>query len=151
MSRSSPAISSSRPHGSGGRGERGSVSIELVILLPALFALMFLGMQAALFYHARTTAIAAAEEGARAAGAQHGLTSDGIAAANAFINEVGGDGVLQNISTTVSRTATTATVTVTGFSLSVIPGWHVRITQTATVPVERLTDPVSASSAAGAP
>jgi Flp pilus assembly protein TadG len=151
MSRSSPAISSSRPRGSGGRGERGSVSIELVILLPALFALMFLGMQAALFYQARTTAIAAAQEGARAAGAQHGLTSDGIAAANAFINEAGGDGVLQNTSTTVSRTATTATVTVTGFSISVIPGWHVRITQTATVPVERLTDPVSTSSAAGAP
>jgi Flp pilus assembly protein TadG len=152
MSRSSPAISSSRPRGSGGRGERGSVSIELVILLPALFALMFLGMQAALFYYARTTAIAAAQEGARAAGAQHGLTSDGVAAANAFINDAGGDdGVLQNTSTSVSRTATTATVTVTGFSISVIPGWHVRITQTATVPVERLTDPVSASSAAGAP
>jgi Flp pilus assembly protein TadG len=138
-------------HWHGRRGERGSVSIELVILLPALFALMFLGMQAALFYQARTTAIAAAQEGARAAGAQHGLTSDGIAAANAFINEAGGDGVLQNTSTTVSRTPTIATVTVTGFSLSVIPGWHVRITQTATVPVERLTDPVSASSAAGAP
>jgi Flp pilus assembly protein TadG len=118
-----------------------------VILLPALFALMFLGMQAALFYHARTTAIAAAQEGARAAGAEHGRTSDGTAAATAFINQAGGDGVLQNTSTTVSRTTTTATVTVTGFSLSVIPGWHVRITQTATVPVERLTDPV----AAGAP
>ena len=30
-------------------------------------------------------------------------------------------------------------MTVTGFSLSVIPGWKVRITQSATVPVERLT------------
>jgi Flp pilus assembly protein TadG len=150
MSRSSPATSSSHPRGSG-RRERGSVSIELVILLPALFALMFLGMQAALFYHARTTAIAAAQEGARAAGAEHGRTSDGAAAADAFINEAGGDGVLQNASTTVSRTATTATVTVTGFSLSVIPGWHVRITQTATVPVERLTVPLPASSTTGAP
>jgi Flp pilus assembly protein TadG len=137
-------------HWHGRRGERGSVSIELVILLPALFALMFLGMQAALFYHARTTAIAAAQEGARAAGAEHGHASDGTAAANAFINEAGGDGVLLHTSTTVSRTATTATVTVTGSSLSVIPGWHVHITQTATVPVERLTDPVPASITAGA-
>ncbi|MCL2611683.1 MAG: pilus assembly protein [Nocardioidaceae bacterium] len=117
-----------------------------MILLPALFAIMFLGMQAALFYHARTTAIAAAEEGARAAGAEHGRTSDGTAAANAFISEAGGDGVLENTSTAVSRTATTATVTVSGFSLSVIPGWHVRVTQSATVTVERLTDV-----AAGAP
>lgn len=136
MSRSNPATSSSRRH-----GEWGSVSIELIILLPALFALMFLGMQAALFYHARTTAIAAAQEGARAAGVEHGRTADGTAAANAFINEAGGDGVLQNTTTAVSRTATTATVTVTGFSLTVIPGWHVRITQSATVPVERLTSP----------
>ncbi|WP_460790668.1 TadE family protein [Nocardioides maradonensis] len=147
MSRSSPATSSSRQSTSGGRVERGSVSVELVILLPALFALMFLGMQAALFYHARTTAIAAAAEGARAAGGEHGRDSDGAAAANAFINESGGDGVLQNTSTTVSRTATTATVTVTGFSLSVVPGWHVRITQSATLPVERL----SAPAASGAP
>ncbi|GAB4005296.1 hypothetical protein GCM10028772_13010 [Nocardioides ultimimeridianus] len=118
-----------------------------MILLPALFALMFLGMQAALFYHARTTAIAAAEEGARAAGAEHGHTFDGTAAANAFINEAGGNGVLENTMTTASRTATTATVTVTGFSLSVVPGWHVRITQSATVTVERLSDPI----ATGAP
>ncbi len=108
---------------------------------------MFLGMQAALFYHARTTAIAAAQEGARAAGAEHGRTTDGAAAANAFIDEAGGDGVLTNTTTTVHRTSTTATVTITGFSLSVIPGWHVRIVQSASVPVERLTDPT----AAGAP
>jgi Flp pilus assembly protein TadG len=114
-----------------------------VILLPALFAVMFLGMQAALFYHARTTAIAAAQEGARAVGAEQGREADGTAAANAFITEAGGDDVLTNSSSTASRTGTTATVTVTGFSLSVIPGWHVRITQTAMVPVERVTDPTT--------
>jgi Flp pilus assembly protein TadG len=144
MSQSNRATSSSRVPRHRLRAERGSVSIELVVLLPALFALMFLGMQAALFYHARTTAIAAAQEGARAAGAQHGRASDGIAAASAFLKEAGGEGTLLNTSTTASRTATAATVTVTGFSLSVIPGWHVRITQSATVPVERLTDPTAA-------
>jgi len=35
-------------------------------------------------------------------------------------------------------TATTATVTVSGFSLSV-PDWNVRITQSASVPVEKVT------------
>ena len=142
MSRSSPATSSSQ---SRLHTERGSVSIELVILLPALFALMFLGMQAALFFHARTTAIAAAQEGARAAATEHGRTADGTAAATAFINEAGGDDVLTNATTTASRTATTATVTITGFSLSVIPGWHVKITQSATVPVEHLSAPTRAS------
>ena len=42
-------------------GERGSTSIQMVILMPALFAVMFLGMQAALIYHARTLAIASAQ------------------------------------------------------------------------------------------
>ena len=104
---------------------------------------MFLGMQAALFYHARTVAIAAAQEGARAAGAEQGHESDGVGAANDFVNEAGGDDVLTGTSATARRTATTATVTVTGFSLSVIPGWKVRITQSATVPVERLTSPTA--------
>ena len=138
MSRSRPATSSSRSQRHDGRG---SVSIELVILLPALFAVMFLGMQAALFYHARTVAIAAAQEGARAAGTEQGRESDGVTAANDFIDEAGGRDVLTGTSATASRTATTATVTVTGFSLSVIPGWNVRITQSATVPVERVTAP----------
>jgi Flp pilus assembly protein TadG len=138
MSRPKPATSSSRCRR---RDERGSVSIELVILLPALFAVMFLGMQAALVYHARTVAIAAAQEGARAAGAEQGREADGVGAANDFIAEAGGDDVLTNTSTSADRTAAAATVTVTGFSLSVIPGWKVRITQSATVPVERLTAP----------
>lgn len=143
MSRPKPAGSGSRARR---RGQKGSVSIELVILLPALFAVMFVGMQAALFYQARTVAIAAAQEGARAAGAELGNESDGVGAANDFIAEAGGEDVLTDTSAGASRTATRATVTVTGFSLSVIPGWRVRITQSATLPVERLTSPTPAGS-----
>ena len=123
------------------RDERGSVSIELVILLPALFAVMFLGMQAALFYHARTVAIAAAQEGARAAGGENGQAADGVSAASSFIADAGGDDVLTGTSATANRTATRVTVTVTGRSLSVIPGWHPEIVQSASLPVERVTAP----------
>ena len=124
---------------SAGRRERGSVTIQLVILMPALFLLMFTGMQAALIYHARTVAIAAAEEGARAAGAQDGTSSAGAAAARDFVTTAGGDNVLRAVTTHASRTATTATVTVTGLALSVVPGWSPPISQSATAPVERLT------------
>jgi Flp pilus assembly protein TadG len=116
------------------------VSIQLVILLPALFAVMFLGMQAALFYHARSVAIAAAQEGARAASAESGTRSDGVAAADAFVSDAGGD-VLSSVSVTADQTATTVTVTVTGHSLSVIPGWTPRIEQSASLPTERITAP----------
>src|SRR3954464_7868165 len=105
MSPRRPATSSSW------RDERGSVSIELVVLLPALFAVMFLGMQAALYYHAKTVAIAAAQQGARAAGAEQGRESDGVGAANDFLDEAGGDDVLTGASASADRTATTATVT----------------------------------------
>jgi Flp pilus assembly protein TadG len=123
------------------RDERGSATVELVILLPALFAVMFLGMQAALYYHARTVAIAAAQEGARAAGSEIGRESDGIAAANKFVSDAGGDDVLVGAAFTADRSGTTATVTVQGFSLSVIPGWKPVVRQTASVPTERLTAP----------
>src|SRR3954451_11490289 len=123
------------------RDERGSVSIELIVILPALFAVMFLGVQAALYYHARTVAIAGAQEGARAAGAENGRTSDGIRAAHAFIADAGGSDVLPGASISGERTATVATVRVVGKSLSVIPGWSPVVRQSASVPVERLTAP----------
>src|SRR5918995_1155639 len=80
------------------RSERGSVTIELVVLLPALFAVMFLGMQAALYYHAKTVAIAAAQQGARAAGTEQGREADGVGAANDFLVEAGGEDVLTGTS-----------------------------------------------------
>ena len=121
------------------RSERGSTSVQMVILMPVLFSVMFLGLQAALFYHARTVAIAAAQQGARAAGAETGSSSDGIAAAASFIAAAGGSDVLENASVTGSRTATQETVTVRGVALSVIPGWSPTVQQSATVPVERIT------------
>ena len=112
-----------------------------MILLPALFAVLFLGMQAALYHHARTVAIAAAQDGARAASAEHGTPADGASAASAFITDAGGDDVLTDANTNAQRSATRVTVTVTGHSLSVIPGWKPVVVQSASLPVERVTAP----------
>lgn len=119
--------------------ERGAVSIEMVVLLPALFAVLFLGMQAALYYHARTIAIAAAQEGARAAAANQAGSADGVSAASAYLADAGDS--LESSRATAQRTGTTATVTVRGRALSVIPGWRPVITQRASAEVERLTAP----------
>jgi Flp pilus assembly protein TadG len=122
------------------RNERGSVTIQMVFLMPALFLVMFLGLQGALYYHAREVALAAAQEGAREAGSETGTRDSGVATANTFLQDAGGSDVMTSTSVSASRTANTATVTVTGTSLSVIPGWHVTVTQSASVPVERLTE-----------
>jgi len=121
------------------RRERGSSSIQMVMLMPALFSIMFLGMQGALYYHARTVAIAAAQEGARAAGSQNGTAAEGVSAASSFVSDAGGRDVLPGAHMTSGRSATSATVTVTGTSLSVIPGWSPAVSQSASVPVERIT------------
>jgi Flp pilus assembly protein TadG len=123
-----------------GRDERGSVAIQMVFLMPALFAVMFLGVQSALYYHARVVALAAAQEGAREAGTEQGTRDSGVATASTFLADAGGSDVMTSTSVSGSRTTTTAKVTVTGKSLSVIPGWHVTVTQSASVPVERLTE-----------
>jgi Flp pilus assembly protein TadG len=117
--------------------ERGSTSIEMVILLPALFALMFLGLQAALLYQGRAVALAAAQEGAREAAAETGTAVSGIRTAEIFVaTSTSG---LTNATVVGQRTATVATITVSATSLSVIPGWNPTITQSASLPVERVT------------
>ena len=126
-------------HQGEGQSERGSTSIQLVLLLPALFSVMFLGMQGALVYHARTVAIAAAQEGARTAAGLDGTGPAGAQDAYAFVADAGGDDVLKAPYVSSIRSATTATVTITGRSPSVIPGWSPMVTQSASVPVERIT------------
>jgi hypothetical protein len=118
--------------------ERGSTSIQMVILMPAMFAVMFLGMQAALIYHARTLAIASAQEGARAAGAENGTAGAGISTARDYLTDTASDALTSTV-VTGERTATTATVTVRGVALSVLPGWRPAISQSSSVTVERIT------------
>ena len=120
-----------------GSADRGSTSIEMVILLPALFALMFLGMQAALMYQGRAVALAAAQEGAREAASETGTAVSGIRTAEAFV--AASTSGLKNTTVEGQRTATEATITVRATTLSVIPGWTPTIAQSASMPVERVT------------
>ena len=120
-----------------GSADRGSTSIEMVILLPALFALMFLGMQAALMYQGRAVALAAAQEGAREAASETGTAVSGIRTAETFV--AASTSGLKNTTVEGQRTATEATLTVRATTLSVIPGWTPTITQSASMPVERVT------------
>lgn len=110
----------------------------MVVLLPLLLLLLFGGLQAALLHHARTIALGAAQEGARAAASEHGTVASGVGAAESFAAEVGRD-ALGDVVVTGERTAVSATIRVSGTSLTVIPGWDPTVVQSATLPVERLT------------
>ena len=105
-------------------------------MLLATFGLI----QGALYYHARDVALAAATDGLTAARARTGSSGEGRQAATAFLRRAGGEDVLQGSTVTSVRTATTATVTVSGSTMSLVPGlpgWSV--SQSASGPVERFT------------
>ena len=120
-----------------GRDERGSVSIQMVWLMPVLFAIVFVGLQAGLFYYGRAAAMSAATTGAQAAALENGTAADCNRAAGAFVTELGD--VLTNPEISCTRTAAQALVRVRGTTLSVIPGWNPVVEQSASLRVERVT------------
>lgn len=121
-----------------GRGERGSSSLEIALLFPVVMLLLFGIVQAGIYYHAKNVALAAAQEGARAASTENGSSAAGEQAALQFAARVG-SGMVTNIDARARR-GTSATVTVTCQTFSLVPGidsW--RISQSASLPVERIT------------
>lgn len=121
--------------------DRGSTTLEMVIGFPAVLTLVLLIMNTALWWHARDTAMAAAQEGVRTGRAYGAHLGDGRTTALAFAKTVG-DGVLlaPSVSTSGSN-AQTVVVRVTGRSVSLVPFLHLTVDQVARGPVERFTTP----------
>lgn len=118
------------------------MTLELVILFPVILMIIFGALQAGLYFHARSVALAAAQEGLREARAENGTASAGGAAAENFVLQVGGDDVMKDVTVTPSRSATRARVIVEGRPLSVLPGvLNFKVRQVAAAPVERFTEP----------
>lgn len=122
------------------RSDRGSLSLEMAILMPAVFLIVFGVVQGAVWYHARTVATAAANQAAASARAEGASSSEGTAAAEAILSR--NSDVLRGSSVSVSGDATTVTVTVTGRAAVILTDWRIfSINQTVTSPRERVTSP----------
>lgn len=119
-------------------GERGSTSIQMVMLLPLMFTVMFLGLQGALYYYASNVAGLAAHEGASAASAYQKQANLGLGAAAASAALEQSHGSLENWHVDVTPTAEAVTVTITGQSLSVLPGLELQVSRSATLPWEKV-------------
>jgi Flp pilus assembly protein TadG len=110
-----------------------------VVLFPALLALIFITGQAGLYFYARSVALAAAQEGARAGAMPSAATGAGDQAARVFLDRAGSDLVVGRV-VSASRSAVRVSVTVSGRSLSLVPGYPgFPVSQTASAPVERVT------------
>ena len=115
--------------------DRGEVSLQVVLLAPALLLLLLVVVQAALWFHAVQVAESAASDGASAAahlaagaGVGQAALADLVADAGARLNSGG-----------VSRTETDMVATATVHVPHVLPWWPESVTRTARAPIERLT------------
>jgi Flp pilus assembly protein TadG len=121
-------------------GDRGSVSIEMVVLTPVLLLLMFTAIQAALWGYARDIAIGAAQNAARAGSAFGSDPSAACAAAVRFATQ-NGDG-LSDVTCTPELIdgGRQLRITVGGVSLSLVPGVKgFNAAQSASSPIEQFT------------
>jgi Flp pilus assembly protein TadG len=106
-----------------------------VILLPVVVTMVFLVIQAALVYHARSIVAAAAQDGARAAQAEGGTAADARAVAAAVLD--GSTGLIPAPLITVEQTATDVEVTVWAAVRGPIPWLRATVRASAGGPVER--------------
>lgn len=127
------------------RRDRGAASVELVLATPLLGLLLMAAVQFALWQHASHMAQAAANEGVQIARAYGSSAAAGRSDTEALLADLSG-GVLTGTSVSASRSATTATITITGHAEAVIPGLSFPIKVTVTAPVERIpADPATAA------
>jgi hypothetical protein len=96
--------------------------LELAVLGPAVLALTFVVVQAALYFYARSLALAAAREGVAAARSYAAAPDVGRRRAEGFLAAHAGDSLLDARVDLAGSTATVVRIAVTGRALSVLPG-----------------------------
>ena len=122
------------------RGESGAATAEMVLVTPAMLLLLMLIVQVGLWFHASHVATAAAQEGARAARLENGTEAAGQQEAEAFLDALGRE-IIVDRGVTASRSADTARVEVKGYAVSVVPGLRLPIDASSEGPVERFRAP----------
>jgi Flp pilus assembly protein TadG len=120
------------------RDERGlSESVQWAILWPLLMLLTLGIIQAGIFLHGRNVAQRAATAAVDAARGSYGSAAD----AQHLGESIARSGGLREISVRVQRAGTTVTADVTAHPPMIFDLNLVRINETATAPLERVTQP----------
>jgi Flp pilus assembly protein TadG len=115
--------------------DRGSVSVELVVATPLMLLLIMMVGQFAMWAHATHIAQAAANSGVQSARAYTSTADAGRTQATSVLDQLAGT-VLTDAHVEARRDATTATVTVTGDAVAVLPGLNLPVHVSVTAPRE---------------
>ena len=116
------------------------MSVEIAILFPALLLIVTAIVQYGLWFHARSVALAAAQEGATAGASYQAAPGSGADRARTFLDAHAAD-ALSDVAIEQSAPAPgQVAVQVTGRAISLLPGVAgPAVTQSAEAPVERFT------------
>ena len=117
-------------------GDRGSYSLELAVLAPLVLLIIFVSIQAGLWFHGRSVALAAAKRGVETGRAFNAAPADGTSAAADFLARFGGSVHDPQVSTAGS-TANQVEITVHGSVATLVPGLTLSVDQHAIGPKER--------------
>ncbi|GLY68746.1 TadE/TadG family type IV pilus assembly protein [Amycolatopsis taiwanensis] len=118
------------------RGDRGEVTVELVIATPLLLLALLAIVQFALWSHATHVAQAAASQALAVARTQDGTTSAGHAAGQRLLDDLAA-GPLRSPQLDVSRGTAEVSVSIRGEVAAVLPGVHLHVHAEASGEVER--------------
>lgn len=122
------------------RDDRGSLSLELVIAFPVMLLLVTAVLQAGIWFHAHSLALAAAQQGVGVARSLDATSDAGVEAARGFLDDQAG-GTLEATRVTASEPgAEQVRIDITGRALSILPGVRgPTVDAHAVGPVERFT------------
>lgn len=120
-----------------GCGESGAFTLSYVIIVPVFMAGLMLIAQAAAWYLASETALAAARQGANVARVPQGSLVAGTRTAVAFAHSAAPGYLLTPRASAAGSTSSVVQITVTGKAPSLVPGVALGIHETVRMPVER--------------
>lgn len=130
-----------RGSGPAWRDDRGDSSIQMAIIFPFVLLVTIAVIQASMWYFAREIALTAAREGLSAARSYQAGPGEGAQRAREVLSRTAGDSLMGS-SVTAGSTGERVNVQVSGTAQSMLPGVPgLRITQSASGPVERWTVP----------
>lgn len=109
--------------------------VQVTLLFPVAFGMLLLTLQWAMVSWAGATALAAAQDGARAAALVNGSEAMG----EALAREAADNGALNGVAVVINRGAVRTTVTVSGTAPAVLPGFSPAVRKTVEAPTQRLT------------
>lgn len=126
------------PHPTAPDRDRGSA--ELAVATPLMLLLLVLVVQVALWAHADHVAQTIAQHGQASARALEASEADGHARAHEVADQLRGE-LLQDVTITVDRTATTATVQVSARVPTMVSGLELPVSTEVAGPTEHHTPP----------